>query len=352
MPRTAVPGERAGATESGRAVRAPESKPVDGSSSRGSYPLAWRAPLLMGCVIGALSVIAVMWTFPTVAAAIVPNSVPEVAAQQHATQTHFPDPQVQRPLFARKQNTPTQGTPQPEGDETSFLEIVRAHHAKRANTADVESDEKAELGVDVRIGKSLHHGKKNANGKHASSSPRRAGNHESDSKNSKEIKMFRLPELGGSVTGVWRSGLEQGMRPEVENWPEDGEHQIEYKKQNAHPKPVARLGAEATATLASIGEATGKQVGEALVSDLFDSASNALAMDGESEKQERRDVFSDVLVTQKRAESQSVDPAGDLVKKSREAQRVAREASEMSSILVNDEADPLLESVFSLSSFR
>ena len=75
-------------------------------------------------------------------------------------------------------------------------------------------------------------------------------------------------------------------------------------------------------------------------------------MDGESEKQERRDVFSDVLATQKRAESQSVDPAGDLVKKSREAQRVAREASEMSSILVNDEADPLLESVFSLSSFR
>jgi hypothetical protein len=142
------------------------------------------------------------------------------------------------------------------------------------------------------------------------------------------------------------------MRPEVENWPEDGEHQIEYKKQNAHPKPVARLGAEATATLASIGEATGKQVGEALVNDLFDSASNALAMDGESEKQERRDVFSDVLATQKRAESQSVDPAGDLVKKSREAQRVAREASEMSSILVNDEADPLLESVFSLSSFR
>ena len=349
-PRTRSAGATAGDTENADDLnphpRGDATRESDGSSRNASYVTGWRA-LLMGCVIGALAMVAGLWSFPVVAEAFVPSSEANVAGQRAKSAAVGPN------NVATQQSVPTQGEEQPRTAKTasqqSFLEIVRAHHVKRSASARAESEKAATLGVDIGDGKAKsHHGgerkkeSQNRGGRKKekeSRAPRRAGDGEGRGApkhhHSTQIKTFQLPTLGDASGEVWRSGW-----PELRTRPESGvteeaslearvtEEVVLHPNQNQRKanRPSARLGAEATAAAAAIGLASGKQVGEARMRDVRAAARSALdAADGVTAKQERRDVRSYASATQKLAAAQSVDPAGDARSASREAATAARE---------------------------
>jgi hypothetical protein len=177
-----------------------------------------------------------------------------------------------------------------------------------------------------------------------------------------EHSAAKASALESSAGGAWRSGLARDARPAFVTPP-------------LSSKPEARLGAVATAEAASRGEASAADVGDALVDDVRDSAASALRFEaglGREARETRRDVEGEAFLAQRRAEAQSVDPAGDALAQAREGvarmrevrdgilnagderNRAARRASD---ILGGDPAssaeavanDPLVQSVFGLS---
>ena len=86
---------------------------------RGSPWFSWRA-IAVGCVLGALAVLAVLRAFPSVAAAVVPTPGPAVAAPREA------GPSASLAV-------------EPSAKAESFADIVRAHHAKHLEDAKASS---------------------------------------------------------------------------------------------------------------------------------------------------------------------------------------------------------------------
>ena len=83
---------------------------------------------------------------------------------------------------------------------------------------------------------------------------------------------------------------------------------------DARPAPIARLGAEATAAAAARGEATGREVGEAMVADIAAAAERALD-DGGSSRRRREDARRETTDAARRVASVAVDPAGEAVRR-------------------------------------
>ena len=409
-PRTPAPGESPRVAENaGTKVAEYRSTPPvarhDGDR-RGSPWFSWRA-IAVGCVLGALAVLAVLRAFPSVAAAVVPTPGPAVAAPREA------GPSASLAV-------------EPSAKAESFADIVRAHHAKHLEDARTSSerlprssgskvgtradaDETPGLGEkktenakdDVRRRRRRRVEREGAftDEEHADTSsrtaaPRRAAavepkrliTHTTErrdaatrvvSKRSRS-RTHRVAMLGdaapdaehsatasvleSSAGGAWRSGLARDARPA-------------FVTPTPSSNPEARLGAVATAEAASRGEASAADVGDALVDDVRDSAASALRFEaglGREARETRRDVEGEAFLAQRRAEAQSVDPAGDALAQAREGvarmrevrdgilnagderSRAARRASD---ILGGDPAssaeavanDPLVQSVFGLS---
>ena len=122
-PRTPAPGESPRVAENaGTKVAEYRSTPPvarhDGDR-RGSPWFSWRA-IAVGCVLGALAVLAVLRAFPSVAAAVVPTPGPAVAAPREA------GPSASLAV-------------EPSAKAESFADIVRAHHAKHLEDAKASS---------------------------------------------------------------------------------------------------------------------------------------------------------------------------------------------------------------------
>ena len=105
-PRTRSAGATAGDTQNADDLnphpRGDATRESDGSSRNASYVTGWRA-LLMGCVIGALAMVAGLWSFPVVAEAFVPSSEANVAGQRAKSAAVGPN------NVATQQSVPTQG---------------------------------------------------------------------------------------------------------------------------------------------------------------------------------------------------------------------------------------------------
>ena len=72
-------------------------------------------------------------------------------------------------------------------------------------------------------------------------------------------------------------------------------------------------------------------MGDALVGDVRDSAASALRFEaglGRQARETRRDVEGEAFLAQRRAEAQSVDPAGDALARAREGVARMREERE------------------------
>ena len=414
-PRTPAPGESARAPENAKGAEY-RSTPIarHEGDRRGSPWFSWRA-IALGCVLGALAVLAVLRAFPSVAAAVVPAPEPAVAAPRR---TGRAEPSSSRAL---------EPSAKPASRATeSFADIVRAHHAKHLEDARTSSERLprssgSKLGTRADADETPGLGeKKTENAKddvrrrrrrrveregaftdeeHADTSsrtaaPRRAAavepkrliTHTTErrdaatrvvSKRSRS-RTHRVAMLGdaapdaehsaaasvleSSAGGAWRSGLARDARPA-------------FVTPTPSSNPEARLGAVATAEAASRGEASAADVGDALVDDVRDSAASALRFEaglGREARETRRDVEGEAFLAQRRAEAQSVDPAGDALAQAREGvarmrevrdgilnagderSRAARRASD---ILGGDPAssaeavanDPLVQSVFGLS---
>jgi hypothetical protein len=124
---------------------------------------------------------------------------------------------------------------------------------------------------------------------------------------------------------------------------------------DARPKPVARLGAEATAAAAARGEATGREVGEAMVADIAAAADRALD-DGGSSRRRGEDARRETADARRRVASVAVDPAGEAVRRGAErttgkAANVAVSAGAILAGLEDDARDDeLVRRVAALSS--
>lgn len=409
-PRTPAPGESARVAENAGTKDAEyrSTPPVarhDGDR-RGSPWFSWRA-IALGCVLGALAVLAVLRAFPSVAAAVVPTPGPAVAAPREA------GPSAALAV-------------EPSAKAESFADIVRAHHAKHLEDARTSSERLrgssgSKLGTRADADETPGLGKKKVEDAEVGerrrrrrrveregalrdeerddtssriAAPRRAAAEETPkrhatekpdaptrvvSKHSRSRTHMSFAKLGdaapdaehsaakasaleSSAGGAWRSGLARDARPAFVTPP-------------LSSKPEARLGAVATAEAASRGEASAADVGDALVDDVRDSAASALRFEaglGREARETRRDVEGEAFLAQRRAEAQSVDPAGDALAQAREGvarmrevrdgilnagderNRAARRASD---ILGGDPAssaeavanDPLVQSVFGLS---
>ena len=413
-PRTPAPGESARAPENAKGAEY-RSTPIarHEGDRRGSPWFSWRA-IALGCVLGALAVLAVLRAFPSVAAAVVPAPEPAVAAPRRTGR----EPSSSRAL---------EPSAKPASRATgSFADIVRAHHAKHLEDARTSSERLprssgSKLGTRADADETPGLGeKKTENAKDderrrrrrrveregaftnedrddASSqtaAPRRAAavepkrliTHTTErrdaatrvvSKRSRS-RTHRVAMLGdaapdaehsaaasvleSSAGGAWRSGLARDARPA-------------FVTPTPSSNPEARLGAVATAEAASRGEASAADVGDALVDDVRDSAASALRFEarlGREARETRRDVEGEAFLAQRRAEAQSVDPAGDALAQAREGVARMREARDgilnaddersraarrASDILGGDPAssaeavanDPLVQSVFGLS---
>lgn len=398
-PRTPAPGESPRVAENaGTKVAEHRSTPPvarhDGDR-RGSPWFSWRA-IAVGCVLGALAVLAVLRAFPSVAAAVVPTPGPAVAAPREA------GPSASLAV-------------EPSAKAESFADIVRAHHAKHLEGAKASSgrrrassdsklgthadaDERSvglgrveDLETELReptVGRedsaarrhrrrrvrdanaretkrassesrdSAHHGRHGANAapRRAASvgSRSRAKRHEESSRAREKktsaretsaeprsrtrLRTYVSAALGdaaasdddgsffasareSSAGGAWRSGLERNARPAFGD----------AAKGAPASRPAASLGAVATAEAAARGEASGADVGDALVGDVRDSAASALRFEaglGRQARETRRDVEGEAFLAQRRAEAQSVDPAGDALARAREGVARMREERE------------------------
>lgn len=414
-PRTPAPGESARAPENAKGAEY-RSTPIarHEGARRGSPWFSWRA-IALGCVLGALAVLAVLRAFPSVAAAVVPAPEPAVAAPRQSGRA---EPSSSRAL---------EPSAKPASRATeSFADIVRAHHAKHLEDARTSSErlrgssgsklgtradadetpglgkkkvEDAEVGerrrrrrrveregalrdeerddISSRIAAPRRAAAEETPKRHATEKPdaptrvvskhSRSRTHMSfaklgDAAPDAEHSAAKASALESSAGGAWRSGLARDARPAFVTPP-------------LSSKPEARLGAVATAEAASRGEASAADVGDALVDDVRDSAASALRFEaglGREARETRRDVEGEAFLAQRRAEAQSVDPAGDALAQAREGvarmrevrdgilnagderNRAARRASD---ILGGDPAssaeavanDPLVQSVFGLS---
>lgn len=402
-PRTPAPGESARVAENAGTKDAEyrSTPPVarhDGDR-RGSPWFSWRA-IAVGCVLGALAVLAVLRAFPSVAAAVVPTPGPAVAAPREA------GPSAALAV-------------EPSAKAESFADIVRAHHAKHLEDAKASSGRRraasdSKLGThaetderpvglpgrvedletelreptvggedsaarrrrrrrvtrnaDARETKRISENESRDDARHGTSAaPRRAASvgsrersrtkrHESSQSSrarekktnaressaeprspSARLETYVSAALGdaavsvddgsgsffasareSSAGGAWRSGLARDARPAFVTPP-------------LSSKPEARLGAVATAEAASRGEASAADVGDALVDDVRDSAASALRFEaglGRQARETRRDVEGEAFLAQRRAEAQSVDPAGDALARAREGVAQMREERE------------------------
>ena len=367
-PRTPAPGESALAAENAKGAEYRSTPPTarhDGDR-RGSPWFSWRATAV-GCVLGALAVLAVFRAFPSVAAAVVPTPESVVAAPWETSQAEPSSSRAVEPSTKPASRT-----------TESFADIVRAHHAKRLEDSKVppgrrraSSDSKmgahadgpdASLGVrkvsaetveppreeDSRQQQHHHHRVRrerattlasSASDTHqrreTHSNPRRAvavepkrhatrrETHPNAKPRSKKYRSAalgdaELNEAAASADGVWRSGLGIGAGPT-------------FATSAPSAKPAALLGAVATAEAASRGEASGADVGDALVDDVQHSAASALRFEaglGREARETRRVVEGEAFLAQRRAEAQSVDPAGDALARAREGVVRGREARE------------------------
>ena len=409
-PRTPAPGESARPAENAKGAEYRSTPPIarHEGDRRGSPWFSWRA-IAVGCVLGALVVLAVFRAFPSVAAAVVPTPGSAVSASWQTSQAE--------PSSSRAAE-PSAKPAKPRTTE-SFADIVRAHHAKRLGDLEASSgrlrassdwkpgaraDADAPLGLrkvsaetggppredDSRAGEHHHHRvRRERAAKRPSSAsdtqrlheqnaaPRRAAavepkrhaaRRETRPSSKPHSKKYRSAALGdaeqseaaASAGGAWRSGLAKDARPA-------------FMTTVPTAKPAALLGAVATAEAASRGEASGADVGDALVDDVRNSAASALRFEarlGREARETRRDVEGEAFLAQRRAEAQSVDPAGDALAQAREGVARMREVREgilaagtergraaRSDIARGDpessaEAganDPLVQSVFGLS---
>ena len=105
---------------------------------------------------------------------------------------------------------------------------------------------------------------------------------------------------------------------------------------DARPTPIARLGAEATAAAAARGEATGREVGEAMVADIAAAAERALD-DGGSSRRRREDARRETTDAARRVASVAVDPAGEAVRRGAE-----RTAGKTANVAVAVSTDAIL----------
>ena len=281
--RTPAPGETARDTVNGEvAVDEPTIAQHDGDR-RASW-FSWRA-LVVGCVLGAFSVLAVLRSFPSVAAAIVPTPEPTFAASQKSSE----------PTRSRETSVAQDGSEHPAtpaGDTASFANIVRAHHAKHAAASRDSSKLGRETDDDVA---SVSRGPRETK-----KSPRRAGmdapgERSEKPRGSKHVKIFRLPSLGDeapSVDGVWREAGGRGARRTSADFEavRTGNAVAGSKELSdaRNDPPVARSGAVAAAEAASRGDVTRNSVDDAAMEDA--RASTATALDGAYQKSVRRDV--------------------------------------------------------------
>ena len=406
-PRTPAPGESARVAENAGTKDAEyrSTPPVarhDGDR-RGSPWFSWRA-IALGCVLGALAVLAVLRAFPSVAAAVVPTPGPAVAAPREA------GPSASLAV-------------EPSAKAESFADIVRAHHAKHLEDAKASSGRRraasdSKLGThaetderpvglpgrvedletelreptvggedsaarrrrrrrvtqnaDARETKRISENESRDDARHGTSAaPRRAasvGSHERSRTKRREsshessrarekktnaressaeprspsarLETYVSAALGdaavsdddgsgsffasareSSAGGAWRSGLERNARPAFGD----------AAKGAPASRPAASLGAVAAAEAAARGEASGADVGDALVGDVQDSAASALRFEaglGRQARETRRDVEGEAFLAQRRAEAQSVDPAGDALAHAREGVAQMREEHE------------------------
>lgn len=413
-PRTPAPGESARVAENAGTKDAEyrSTPPVarhDGDR-RGSPWFSWRA-IAVGCVLGALAVLAVLRAFPSVAAAVVPAPEPAVAAPRQSGRA---EPSSSRAL---------EPSAKPASRATeSFADIVRAHHAKHLEDAKASSGRRraasdSKLGThaetderpvglpgrvedletelreptvggedsaarrrrrrrvtrnaDARETKRISENESRDDARHGTSAaPRRAASvgsrersrtkrHESSQSSrarekktnaressaeprspSARLETYVSAALGdaavsdddgsgsffasareSSAGGAWRSGLERNARPAFGD----------AAKGAPASRPAASLGAVAAAEAAARGEASGADVGDALVGDVQDSAASALRFEaglGRQARETRRDVEGEAFLAQRRAEAQSVDPAGDALARAREGVAQMREERE------------------------
>ena len=367
-PRTPAPGESARPAENAKGAEYRSTPPIarHEGDRRGSPWFSWRA-IAVGCVLGALVVLAVFRAFPSVAAAVVPTPGSAVSASWQTSQAE--------PSSSRAAE-PSAKPAKPRTTE-SFADIVRAHHAKRLGDLEASSgrlrassdskpgaraDADAPLGLrkvsaetggppredDSRAGEHHHHRvRRERAAKRPSSAsdtqrlheqnaaPRRAAavepkrhaaRRETRPSSKPHSKKYRSAALGdaeqseaaASAGGAWRSGLAKDARPA-------------FMTTVPTAKPAALLGAVATAEAASRGEASGADVGDALVDDVQHSAASALRFEaglGREARETRRVVEGEAFLAQRRAEAQSVDPAGDALARAREGVVRGREARE------------------------
>ena len=367
-PRTPAPGESARPAENAKGAEYRSTPPIarHEGDRRGSPWFSWRA-IAVGCVLGALVVLAVFRAFPSVAAAVVPTPGSAVSASWQTSQAE--------PSSSRAAE-PSAKPAKPRTTE-SFADIVRAHHAKRLGDLEASSgrlrassdwkpgaraDADAPLGLrkvsaetggppredDSRAGEHHHHRvRRERAAKRPSSAsdtqrlheqnaaPRRAAavepkrhaaRRETRPSSKPHSKKYRSAALGdaeqseaaASAGGAWRSGLAKDARPA-------------FMTTVPTAKPAALLGAVATAEAASRGEASGADVGDALVDDVRNSAASALRFEarlGREARETRRDVEGEAFLAQRRAEAQSVDPAGDALAQAREGVARMREVRE------------------------
>ena len=403
-PRTPAPGESPRVAENaGTKVAEYRSTPPvarhDGDR-RGSPWFSWRA-IAVGCVLGALAVLAVLRAFPSVAAAVVPTPGPAVAAPREA------GPSASLAV-------------EPSAKAESFADIVRAHHAKHLEDAKASSgrrrassdsklgthadaDERSvglgrveDLETELReptVGREdsaarrhrrrrvrdanaretkrassesrdeTHHGRHGA-----SAAPRRAASvgsrsrakrHEESSRAREKktsaressaeprsrtrLRTYVSAALGdaaasdddgsffasareSSAGGAWRSGLERNARPALET---------------AKGAPGKAGSARRGRRRGGGAQASGADVGDALVGDVRDSAASALRFEaglGRQARETRRDVEGEAFLAQRRAEAQSVDPAGDALARAREGVARMREEREGITAAGDDES--------------
>ena len=370
-PRTPAPGESARPAENAKGAEYRSTPPIarHEGDRRGSPWFSWRA-IAVGCVLGALVVLAVFRAFPSVAAAVVPTPGSAVSASWQTSQAE--------PSSSRAAE-PSAKPAKPRTTE-SFADIVRAHHAKRLGDLEASSgrlrassdskpgaraDADAPLGLrkvsaetggppredDSRAGEHHHHRvRRERAAKRPSSAsdtqrlheqnaaPRRAAavepkrhaaRRETRPSSKPHSKKYRSAALGdaeqseaaASAGGAWRSGLERNARPAFGD----------AAKGAPASRPAASLGAVAAAEAAARGEASGADVGDALVGDVQDSAASALRFEaglGRQARETRRDVEGEAFLAQRRAEAQSVDPAGDALAHAREGVAQMREEHE------------------------
>ena len=127
-PRTPAPGESARPAENAKGAEYRSTPPIarHEGDRRGSPWFSWRA-IAVGCVLGALVVLAVFRAFPSVAAAVVPTPGSAVSASWQTSQAE--------PSSSRAAE-PSAKPAKPRTTE-SFADIVRAHHAKRLEDSKV-----------------------------------------------------------------------------------------------------------------------------------------------------------------------------------------------------------------------